>query len=155
MNDPELIYIGQITNDGKIHLPKKMRQEMASVFGGKNIEVRVRRKRSRRSLQANNYYWGCIVSPILYQFRQWDSETGWTIEMVHSILKEKFLPIVREWSGVVVPETGEYIPEPFTTTKLTKSEFADYCDHCAKYATQDLGIEIEKPQEQTVLFSTI
>jgi hypothetical protein len=149
MTDPELIYLGEVTESGEIRLPKRMRADLLKVFAGKNIEVKVRRKRSRRSLQANNYYWGCVVSPILYQFRQWDPETGWTLEMVHAILKEKFLPKVREWSGVVVPETGEYIPEPLTTTKLTKSEFSDYTTLCAKYAAQDLGIDIEKPAEQT------
>lgn len=147
MTDPELTYFGKVEPDGTIKLPsKKLRQEVR-MFAGQNIEVRIRRKRKRRSVQENNYYWGCIVVAFLAAFRDFDPEMGWTAEMVHEELKRRFLPRVREWGQTVLP-TGEIVDEPMTTTKLTTVEAEDYYEHCRKWGAQDLDIIIPLPNEQ-------
>lgn len=147
MNDPELAYYGNVEPDGTIKLPsKKLRQEVR-VFSGQDIEVRIRRKRKRRSVQENNYYWGCIVAAFLTAFRDFDPEMGWTADMVHEELKRRFLPRVREWGQTVLP-TGEIVDEPMTTTKLTTVEAEDYYEHCRKWGAQDLDIIIPLPNEQ-------
>lgn len=151
MSDPELTYYGEVTDSGEIRLPKKMRTELKQVFAGKNIEVTVRRKRKRRSSPQLRYYWGCIVRDITGTLRDLDPETGWTAEMVHDVLKNKFLPSVREWREFVNDETGEAIREPMTTTKLTTTEEEMYHDHCRKWAAEFFGISIALPNEQVEL----
>lgn len=147
MTDPELIYFGKVEPDGTIKLPsKKLRQDM-KMFVGREIEVSIRRKRKRRSIQENNYYWGCIVAAFLAAFRDWDPETGWTAEMVHEYLKLKFLPLVREWGQMIVPLTGEVIDEPMTTRKLTTMEAELYYEYCRKHGAE-MDIIIALPNEQ-------
>ena len=122
MSDPEYIYFGSVTADGQIRLPgKKMRRELA-MLAGRSIEVFVRPKRKRRSLDQNNYYWGCIIPAFLAAF--------------------------REWGQTVVPETSEVIDEPLTTRKLTTSEFSDYKELIQQWGAE-MGIIIADPGEQT------
>ena len=145
--DPDMTYYGK-TRAGKIILPSdKIRKQVAAVFPDCDIEVTFRRKRKRRSIQENNYYWGCIVAAFLAAFRDFDPEMGWTAEMVHEELKRRFLPRVREWGQTILP-TGEIVDEPMTTTKLTTVEAEDYYEHCRKWGAQDLDIIIPLPNEQ-------
>ena len=148
MTDPELIYIGEVTESGEIRLPKRMRAELAESFRGKEIEVKVRRRRKRSSDPQRRYYFGVIVNEIALALQQADPETGWRREMVHEVLKYKFLPLVREWREYVNEETGEAIREPMTTTKLTTVEREMYHDHCRKWGSEFLGINISAPNEQ-------
>lgn len=148
MTDPELTYYGEVTDAGEIHLPKKMRAELAQAFQGKPIEVTVKRKRKRRSSPQLRYYWGCIVRDITAALRDLDPETGWTPDGVHEVLKGRFLPLVREWREFANEDTGEAIREPLTTTKLTTAEEEIYHDHCRKWASEFLGIDIALPNEQ-------
>jgi hypothetical protein len=153
MTDPDLTYIGHVNEDGQISLPKRMRAELAATFRGKDIEVRVRRKRKRTSDPQRRYYFGVIVEAITYAIREADPETGWNREMVHEVLKERFLPRVREWREYVNHETGEAIREPMTTTKLTTTEREMYHDHCRKFAAELFGITVPLPNEQAELFN--
>lgn len=60
--DLKLSYIGRVTGDQvKIHRSKEMHDMIVSNFAGKEIEITVQRKRRRRGLAQNNYYWGVIV----------------------------------------------------------------------------------------------
>jgi hypothetical protein len=149
MTDPELIYLGEVTESGEIRLPKRMRAELAESFRGKDIEVKVRRRRKRSSDPERRYYFGVIVNEITYAIREADPETGWNAEMVHEVLKERFLPLVREWREYVNEETGEAIREPMTTTKLTTTEREMYHDHCRKFAAEFFGAVIALPNEQS------
>ena len=151
MTDPELTYHGSVTEDGQISLPKRMRAELAATFRGKAIEVRVRRQRKRNSDPQRRYYFGVIVNEITYAIREADPETGWNATMVHEVLKERFLPLVREWREYVNTETGEAIREPMTTTKLTTVEREIYHEYCRKFAAEFFGAVIALPNEQTEL----
>lgn len=150
MRDPEFTYFGRVNERGEIELPgKKIRRELR-LLSGTLIEVRFRRKRKRRSVQENNYYWGCIVQSLVEAFREWDAEMGWTAEMVHEYLKQRFLPLVREWSQTITPH-GEVIDEPLTTTKLTTVEAETYYEMCRKWAAE-MDVLIPLPNEQISIF---
>lgn len=146
MNDPTLTYVGAV-KDSAIRIPKRFKQEVCGLFEGKEIEVTVRRKRKRRSLPQNAYYWAVCVPAIRDAFREWDMETGWTAEMVHEVLKDRFLPMVREWGRVVIPATGEVIDEVPTTRKLTTTQFSEYVERIQHWAAE-MGIVIPDPLEQ-------
>lgn len=152
MTDPEYIYFGSVTDTGQIKLPgQKMRRELAAGFSGREFELIARPKRKRRSLDQNNYYWGCIVPAFLAAFREWSPDTGWNAEMIHEVLKRRFLPLIREWGQTVVPDTGEVIDEPLTTRKLTTSEFSHYKELIQQWGAE-MGIIIADPGEQVEMF---
>ncbi|MCB1319105.1 MAG: hypothetical protein KDK34_02565 [Leptospiraceae bacterium] len=152
MSDPRLTYYGTVTKSGEIRLPKRMRRELIDAFRtdkeDRAIEVIVQRKRRRRSLPQNRYYWGVVIETLYRQFNEW-SPTEWDREMIHTYLKERFLPKVWEMDrpALVVPDTGEQIVAPYTTTKLTTTLFASYIDAVSAWAWNDLGISIPAPEE--------
>jgi len=150
MTDPEFTYFGT-KKGGEITLPgKKIRKEIAAGLPDGPIVVTFKRARKRRSLDQNNYYWGCVVPAFLASFRDWSPETGWNADMVHEVLKAKFLGKVREWPMTITPD-GEVIDVIPTTTKLTTSEFSDYTELARQWAAS-LDILIADPGEQMAMF---
>jgi hypothetical protein len=149
MTDPVLTYYGTKTGDD-LRFPSRMRAEMLAALPDGEIEVTVRRKRVRTSDPQRRYYFGVIVEALLHVFREWSPDIGWTKEAVHEVLKERFLPLVREWGETVVPATGEVIRERMSTEKLTKTERELYHDHCRKFAAE-MDIIIPLPNEQAEL----
>lgn len=121
------------------------------MLAGRSIEVIVRPKRKRRSLDQNNYYWGCIVPAIQSAFREYSPEVGWSAEMVHEVLKARFLPLIRTQERTVILETGEVVDVPLTTTKLTTTEFSTYKELIQQWAAE-MGILIADPGEQVEMF---
>ena len=152
MTDPDLTYHGHVNEDGQISLPKRMRAELAATFRGKDIEVRVRRKRKRTSDPQLRYYFAAIVKSFLMAFQDWSPDVGWTKESVHEVLKLRFLPLVREWGFVVIPATGELVKERMSTQKLSTVERELYHEHCRKWAAE-MDIIIPLPNEQAELFN--
>ena len=146
MTDPDLIYFGHVEGD-QIKLPRNMRKDLIAAFQGKEIEVVVRRKKKRKTDRQRKYYFECIVGGFLAAFSDWQPDFGWTKDAVHETLKLKFLPLVREWGEMVIPETGEAIREVMSTEKLTTVECEMYHEHCRKWAAE-LSIMIPLPNEQ-------
>ena len=146
MTDPVLTYYG--TKQGTdLRFPKRMRAEILSLPDGE-MEVTVRRKRKRTTSPQRRYYFGCIVEPILHYFRDCSPDVGWTKNSVHKELKDRFLPLVREWQEMVIPKTGEVIREEMSTEKLTTVERELYHDFCRKFAAE-MDIVIYLPNEQS------
>jgi len=155
MSDQTLTYTGTITKTGEIRLPKRMRSEMVTAFRSdrenRTIEVAVRRKRRRRSSPQNRYYWGVLINTLYQYFNDWSPGT-WTRETIHQYVKERFLPMVWEEDRpeMVVPETGEVLTPPYTTTKLSRTQFATYVDLISSWAWESLDVTIEAPGEPWV-----
>jgi len=107
-------------------------------FAGERIIVRVQKWTARRSLAANNYYWGVIVKSI-------SEYTGYHKDEVHEILRAKFAMDTR-W--IVNEKNGEVteVACPASTATMTKAEFALFVDRCAAFAFE-LGCEIPTEYE--------
>lgn len=147
MAKPILSYYGKV-EDGKIELPKKVNVEVIRMFDGKKIEVIFRQKKKHRSNQQNAYYWAVPVGMIYEYLKDTDNSEVWTPEMVHEILKYKFLLRQR-----VNSDTGEVIYEySRSTTDLTTSEFMDYLTKIQQWAAETFHINIPDPDEQGDLF---
>lgn len=148
-----LEYNGRVTKEGDIGLPKRMRPDIIAAFHRADqdtaITVTVKRKRKTRSLPQNAYYWGVIIETLYTYFSDW-SPGEWTRESVHVYLKERFLPIIFEIDrpAFVVPDTGEQIVAPYSTTKLSTADFAAYVDTITAWAAQDLQIFIAEPNDE-------
>ena len=53
-----LTYIGTVSTDGTIKLPKRLRSEVGKAFAGKDIIATFARPKKTRSSEQNRYYWG-------------------------------------------------------------------------------------------------
>lgn len=82
-----------------------------------------------RSLPENNYYWGVCVEAI-------SQYTGFTPQEVHSLLKWKFLRIVK----------GK-LESCRSTTELSVGEFEKYLAEIRQWSSQELNCFIPLPGE--------
>lgn len=149
----ELIYTGTCDSKGAIAIPKRARKEIASVFAGKNLEVRIRVAFNVRTDMQNKYYWGVIIVEILQAFIDLGNEglfSGSTESklLIHEFLKSKFLPPIE-----VANAMGEAERIPGSTRKLTKAEFMDYIESIKRWAAECLFINISDPGEQLELWN--
>lgn len=131
--DKTLYMTIMVSDDGKLTLSPEDRANLAARWAGKKVEVRVKTLSPKRSLAANNYYWGAIVTLI-------SEYTGYTKEEVHALLKARF---ASEVQYIVNERTGEIIETtvPRQTRHMTKSEFARFVDQAEQLAL-DLCIRL-------------
>lgn len=96
------------------------------------VEIK-QHKKTRTGLQ-NAYYFGVVLKTI-------SEYTGNTVEELHEIFKDKFLPKM-EFEGFGVKKEV-----PVSTTKLNTHEFADYVDNILMLVSE-YGLYIPSPGEQ-------
>lgn len=105
--------------------------------------------RSKRSTDANEYYWGCVIEMI-------SNVTGYEPEEVHEYL----CGLRWGWKQKKVPKTPhnpggiEDIPVRTTTTDaqgkrcvLTIMEFYEYVEFCRRFASIKLALNIPDPDK--------
>ena len=150
MKPDELRYTAKVQG-GKMKIGSvkrdRMKDEIASHFEGKEIEMIIWRKKNRRTTAQNRWYWGVCVKILCGYISDWDKSTMVTPELVHNMLKERFLPVVL---GVakrqIVTPHGEVLEVPHTTTSLSTVEFMDYKALIQSWAAE-LDIDIPDPNE--------
>lgn len=147
-----LSYYGEVSEDGQISLPKRMRAEMAKAFKGKRIEVTVKQRYKQRSSPQNRYYWGVLIPSILLAFidlgndLQQDNQEH--LDMVHGFLKDKFLH-----NGIEIANAqGEVEQLPPSTTRLSTIEQEEYHEDIRRWAAEFLNVVIPLPNEQLEIF---
>lgn len=115
------------------------------------IEIIVRRKVKKRSLNQNAYYWGVVIPAIQKAIKELGerlnlNETeNWLIdflaatdsEFTHTFLKNKFIERLH-----VDEYTGEIIEVKPSTRKLNKENFSEYLEKVIQFANEVLEIEI-------------
>ncbi len=107
-------------------------------FEGKRIQITIEKIKSQRSAQQNALWW--VYMTIL------SKELGYTKDEIHEICKYKFLKREK-----VDEKTGEIFPYLESTTKLSKSEFADLVSDLQRWAAETFNINLPSPGEQTDL----
>ena len=146
----KLTYNGTVENGvlkiGKI-TRKRIAEEIKQFFNGKEVVVSFERKKIKRSLDQNAYYWGVVIPSIVKGL----INLGWndlTIGNeahhygIHEFLKKKFLD-----NGKIICDIhGVAIEIPPSTKILTKSEFMDYLDKIIRWSAEDLKTVIPPPE---------
>ena len=98
------------------------------------VEIIVRKKRSRRSLDQNAFFhsWINLLS----------NYTGYSFDQMKNIVKYKFLKAeaINEKTG----EIYEYIKE---TSSLNKSDFADFCTEIQHWSKDTFNLILPVPGE--------
>lgn len=99
------------------------------------------KKKGRRSIPLNNYYWGCVVE---YQQEGFQNiGYDWSKEQVHEFNKAEF-----NYIEIVNPATGEVKRAPRTTTDLTNTEFLEFLERIKQFSAEWLNTYIPDPNQQ-------
>lgn len=109
---------------------RTLQEEIAVVISNYRIPA-------KRSNPQNRYYFG-VVLPVISDY------TGYSIEEIHDLLKQKFL---LEDYILHLKEGQEEIRIPKSTTKLTTVEFEAYLSEIREWASKDLSVYVPLPNE--------
>ena len=133
MSAPTPVFVG-LVQDGRLHLDyRKQFDAYLKRFDGHEVEVEVRKRRSKRSDKQNRYWWGVLVATLA-------QHTGYTADEMHEALKAKF--IAREDVTLGLMRIG-------STAKLNTVDFAELVDKVVLWAAEDLGVVIPLPEQDT------
>jgi hypothetical protein len=108
-----------------------------------NYQMEIKKK-GRRSIPLNNYYWGGVVE----QQREGFKSIGydWSKEQVHEFNKAEF-----NYTEIINPATGEIKRSPRTTTDLSNSEFKEFIERIKIFSAEWLNTYILDPNQQTAI----
>lgn len=101
-----------------------------SSLNGKKVELVLRKRKSKRSLNQNAYYWSVVVEILGKYF-------GYEPEEMHEALKFQFLRITNDKGLVSV----------MSTSKLSTDKFSQYVNRVVRWAAQEYGVYIPDPNE--------
>lgn len=110
---------------------------------GKRVQIDIRE--ARRSNPANSFYWVGIVK-VFKDFFDREKTFGGVIDLdeVHQILKAKILGFKKK----LLPDM-EVIEVPASSSRLTVSEFSDYCERCIQWGVEFFSLTFpEKPTDK-------
>lgn len=123
MVDP--LFTGRVLPGGLLVLnrPKDYARYVRS-FAGKYVEVTIRRQRTKRSNQANAFYWAYVLELIA-------EAAGYTKDEAHEALKYEFLR--EDGDGPLVKVKS--------TASLSTEDFSAYVERCMALGATHYGIE--------------
>jgi len=146
-NDEKIQFTGHVSETGDISLPTRLKGDVAKLFAGRDIVVTFERKRRKRSLNQNAYYWSVIIQFITDAM----NEAGENVapQEVHEFLKFRFLRVQK-----IDPDTAELLWEySRSTTGLSTVQFSLYMDQCIQFAAEMLGVTIPAPSTMQDLYT--
>lgn len=141
MSEP-LVFPAEIDTEGRIAfdtdcIPSARRLALSRArFGGKRVDVEIRHRKSRRSLEQNKWLHAA--------FKGWADFLGYSVDE----LKREVLALVFGADTVTSPLTGEertVLCQPHTSGLSTR-QFAELMDRAIIEAAQT-GYVIEEPDE--------
>ncbi|QNS40150.1 hypothetical protein H0S70_06975 [Chryseobacterium manosquense] len=136
--------ISRVEN-GKLMNNRKKMQDAISLHEGKEVEIIIKRKYKRRSIQENSYYWGVVVN-YWQQLIKEEWQEILTPNEVHEILK-----LHCNFKAQIIEATGEEIKVPQSTADLKTIEFEDYLERCRRKALEFFNAVIPLPNEQLTI----
>lgn len=146
-----LTYLGSVTKDGEIKLPKRLRAEVSAFLNGCEIEAIFRKKKKHRTSEQNRYYWGVIIPYVADAFGDLGNPVSSSnpddLQAVHEFLKRRFLQ-----PDTVHDVNGEVHVLRYTTTNKSTSEMMDYFAQISQFASEYLNTVIPEPNEQIEIF---
>lgn len=93
-------------------------------LAGKHVEIVIRKRRTKRSPQANRFYWGHVLELIA-------EAAGYSKDEAHEALKYEFLREDGDGPLVKVKSTAD----------LSTEEFSAYLERCMVLGASHYGIE--------------
>lgn len=111
---------------------RAMMDRFLGAYKGPTVMLKLSKPQSVRSLNANAFYWGVVISEIA-------QHTGHSAEEIHLAVKDLFLPRKFLKLGTREVEVRK------TTTDLSPTEFSAYVEQVRAWAAQELGLTIPEP----------
>lgn len=102
------------------------------------------KKKSRRSLQQNAYYWACVVPMVREGLVNMGNDVS--LEDTHEFLKARY-----NSKEIIDTSTGEVLSIPMSTTNLSKELFGLYIERVQRFASEYLGIVIPSPNQPILI----
>ena len=130
------VFFGTIKNSKVILREPDLFNLHISRFDGKDVEVIVRPARSKRSLDANKFYWGIVVELAARHF-------GYTKAEMHEIFKSMF-------NSEVIHFQKKEVKIVKSTASLSVKRFSEYVDRCIRFCAEE-GIIIPASGEVEIL----
>lgn len=118
---------GRVLSGGLLALDRpRDYQRYVRSLAGQFVEVTVRKQRTKRSNQANSFYWAVVVPAIA-------EATGYTNDEAHEALKHEFLKEPGDGPLVKIRSSAD----------LSTEEFSAYTERCMAFGSVTFGIEWE------------
>ncbi len=99
-------------------------------FAGEEVEIEIRKRRSKRSASQNKFWHGVVVALLA-------EHCGYTHDEMHEALKAKFLG---------QDDLSRGLRRIGSTRKLNTLEFADLTERVMVWAAGELGVVIPSPE---------
>jgi len=130
---PRYLGIGLVDDQGRIHLddPVQQRKFCAEYLNGDEIEIEIRKRRSKRSLRQNSWLHAAI-EPLA-------EHLGYDIDD----LKLDLLGITFGWKEM---KSGNKVPNKLHTSDLNTEEFSDLMAVAQRVAAEE-GVVILDPSQ--------
>lgn len=127
---------GVIDDEGRLqmHDLAGFRRAMQRFGRGLEVTVRVEEFRSRRSSQANRYYFGAVL-------REISEHTGYEVDELHEYFKKKFNPVTFSMGSDEEVIGG-------STRKLNTNQFYEYVERIRRFAETELGVSTPDPDRR-------
>jgi hypothetical protein len=128
----DVLFYGRVLPGGLLvwDSPKDYNRAVRAL-AGKHVEGILRKRRTKRSSQANRYYFGVVVKILA-------EHCGYDPQEMHEALAFRFLRIED------CPITGA--PRRKHTPETDSTEFSEYVNHCIRLAAE-LGVVIPDANE--------
>ncbi len=133
MSQPAPVFPARVTDAGKLDVSQTQRQAMArwcKTLKGHDVELVVRKKQDKRSLNANAYWWAV---PVAIMAEEW----GVQVEQAHYLL-------LGEWKGYTEGPLGR-LPNCASSSKLNKEEFSALISWVLDYGPSEWNCYIPAP----------
>lgn len=149
----KLEFSGRVLDNGKIELPKTMREQISATYRGKKIIVRIETLSAKHSSAQRGYYRACFLPALIVGFNQAGEQlqpgNKAHLDMMHEFCKAKFL---KDKGREIVTPDGTILHLPASTEDLNKDDYSKYLDDIAQWAAEYLNIVIPEPGEQMKIF---
>jgi len=126
------LFYAKITKEGQVEFSnKKALRDFLSTILGKDVTVTIERVTGKRSLNQNDWLWGCVYKVIA-------DHTGHTEQEIHEYMKRVCLP--PKFKTIL----GKEMKLPASTTSLNKYDFSIYVEKI-RAEVSSMGIMIPDP----------
>lgn len=118
---------------------EKLREGMKAHYG-KDVVITVERKRRKRSLNQNSYYWGIVIPMVQHMLVDFGNDVD--PEETHAFLKEH----VGKLTGAIVDGKGKRLAIVKSSASLNSAEFEVFLERIKRWAAA-WGTVIPDPNE--------
>lgn len=124
-------------------IPSDVQFKLLAAFSehnDKDVCITIERKRKKRSLSQNSYYWGVVIPAVQGLLNEYGNDVD--EEETHGFLREH----IGKLTASVLDKNGRRLAIVKSSTGLTTAEFEEYMLKVRAWAASE-GVQIPEPNE--------